>query len=240
MVGDDVADGFVVVPVIVDACACGSSARSQKNCIGRATSTAGREQHRKRCSTAGRSRAARATTTAAWEAEAAPAASAFGNCREKRGAVGGSESDGDDDSGGEGLGDGHGGVGPLHHVLRAISGRNPCPRRRQHARASMCPLALRSARLPSAAGFTNPPNFFFWALRSARLSQDAERFISLGPQPPLHLSLQPSNRQPGRFHGHNPIAWVELRRTAVLAQAVPPLTSQLSSGGVGGGTKSKK
>ena len=111
MVGDDVADGFVVVPVIVDACACGSSARSQKKFLGRATSTAGREQHRKRCSTAGRSRAARATTTAAWEAEAAPAASAFGNCRVKRGAVGGSESDGDDDSGGEGLGDGHGGVG---------------------------------------------------------------------------------------------------------------------------------
>ena len=141
MVGDDVADGVVVVPVdrrclrIQDTAAAHAL---RKICLGRATSTASREQHRKRCSTAGRSRAARATTTAAWVAEAAPAASAFGNCREKRGAVGGSESDGDDDSGGEGLGDGHGGVGPLHHVLRAISGRNPCPRRRQHARASIC------------------------------------------------------------------------------------------------------
>ena len=52
-------------------------------------------------------------------AEAATAASAFSNCREKRGAVGGSESDGDDDSGGEGLGDGHGGVGMRARGLRA-------------------------------------------------------------------------------------------------------------------------
>ena len=123
MVGDEV-DGVVVVLRSHRQCRLRLRRQltlSEKNALAERTSTGGREQQR-RCSTAGRTRAARATTTAAWVAEAAPAASAFNNCREKRGAVGGNESDGDDDSGGEGLGDRHGGVGTRAGGLGAALG----------------------------------------------------------------------------------------------------------------------